>query len=122
MNVSRLLSIVVFVLCFACSKPLPVLDGIDREEWAVDRNACGDTRASMREAIEREKEKLLGLDQIEVVKLLGKPDQHELSSRNEKFFYYFLDPAPTCEKGNSSPKKLIVRFNAVGLAKEVLVE
>jgi len=120
MNIFRLPSL-LFLLCLSCGKPLPTLEGIDSGRWTEDKNACGDARASMRIAIEREKEKLLGLGQMEVVKLLGKPDQNELFSRNQKFFYYFLEPGPPCG-GDSTADRLTIRFNAVGLAKEVLIE
>jgi len=110
------------ILFFSCSKPLPTLEGIDRSRWVSDVNGCGKTRQTMASAIEQEKDKLLALDQIQVVKLLGNPDQNELYSRNQKFFYYFIDPAPECPGGDSTARRLVIRFNAVGLAKEVAVE
>ena len=69
-----------------------------------------------------EKEKLLALDEKEVIKVLGRPDRNELFKRNQKFYYYFLQPAPECNLGNDNPQKLVVRFNAMGLAKEVVIE
>ena len=119
----RWLSIFLFLFCFSCDKPLPTLEGLDLEKWRQDEDACQDVRSSMREAIESQKEKLLALDQMQVVELLGKPDVNELSSRNQKFFYYFLEPAPACGVGaDSAALRLVIRFNAVGLAKEVAVE
>ena len=77
----------------------------------------------MRESIESQKEKLLALDQLQIVELLGRPDQNELSKRNQKFFYYFIDPAPRCAgASNTAAKRLVIRFNAMGLAKEVSIE
>lgn len=123
MNIRGLLSILLMVFCFSCEKPLPVLDGIDAQRWKQDKNACGHVRHGMREAIDREKEKLLGLDEIQMVKLLGNPDQNELYSRNQKFFYYFIDPAPACGVATDSiAERLVIRFNAVGLAKEVSID
>jgi outer membrane protein assembly factor BamE (lipoprotein component of BamABCDE complex) len=70
-----------------------------------------------------QKEKLLGLNEIEVVGTLGKPDQQEIYKRHEKFYYYFLDPSPECENAPENPsRRLIIRFNAVGLSKEINVE
>lgn len=124
MNIFRSPNILLlFVFCFACNNPLPRLEGVDSERWSHDKNACGDARASMRDAIDKEKEKLLGLNQMEIVKLLGRPDQNELSKRNEKFFYYYLQPSPDCGPGaDSTASRLVIRFNAVGLAKEALIE
>lgn len=123
MNISKWLSLLIVFFCIACDKPLPTLEGIDLERWKADKNACNDTRAGMREAIDREKTKLLRLDQMQIVELLGRPDQNELYTRNQKFFFYFLEPAPTCPAATDSvSERLVIRFNAMGLAKEVMIE
>jgi hypothetical protein len=110
-------------LCAACNKPLPALDGVDTKKWQGDKNGCGGIRITMRTSIDREKEKLLGLDQMQIVDILGRPDRNELSTRNQKFFHYFIDPAPSCPTATDSlTEKLVIRFNAVGLAKEVAIE
>jgi hypothetical protein len=77
----------------------------------------------MIEAMRTEKEKLLVLDEMQIVDLLGRADENELYTRNQKFFYYYLEPSPLCDsvKGKDATK-LIIRFNAVGLAKEVTLE
>jgi hypothetical protein len=123
MSNCRWLSIFFVLVFFSCDKPLPTLEGIDLDSWQEDKNACNKDRAPMREAIDREKEKLLSLDQMQIVALLGRPDQNELLKRNQKFFYYFLDPAPACPSArDSTAEKLVIRFNAMGLAKEVSIE
>lgn len=123
MNSCKSLSILLLVVFFSCDKPLPTLEGIDSQRWEQDKNACNGIRATMRESIQKEKEKLLSLTQMQVVKLLGRPDQNELSKRNQKFFYYFVDPAPVCGGTTDSlGARLSIRFNAVGLAKEVSIE
>jgi hypothetical protein len=120
MRICKSLSLITFFICLACSRPLPDLEGIDRDGWSSDRNGCTRARADMRPAIDREKEKLLALDQLQIVKLLGRPDENELSERNQKFFYYYLDPGPSCAlAADTLPEKLAIRFNAMGLAKEV---
>ena len=115
-----LLTLLIFT--FACGKPLPELEIVDLKEWKADKNGCGNKRSVMIEAIKKEKEKLLALDEMQVVKLLGMPDRNELFKRNQKFYYYFLQPAPECQVHGNNPLKLSVRFNAMGLAKEVLIE
>jgi len=123
MRIFKWLNAGILVFCCGCDKPLPTLDGIDLARWQQDKNACNNQRVSMREAMDLEKEKLLALDQMQIVKLLGRPDQNELYSRNQKFFYYFMEPAPSCRDAvDSSAQKLVIRFNAMGLAKEVSVE
>lgn len=121
MNISRSLSF-VFFLCLACGNPLPTLEGIDKTSWEEDKSGCGHARIAMVKAIDSEKEKLLALDQIQIVELLGRPDQNELSTRNQKIFYYFIEPGPLCENATDTlPQRLAIRFNAMGLAKEVAV-
>lgn len=73
-------------------------------------------------AMSKEKNKLLALDEMQIVKLLGKPDRNELFIRNQKFFYYFIEPSDNCNGQIKSTKKLSIRFNAMGLAKEVTIE
>lgn len=116
-------ALVVAVVLGGCGKSLPVLDGIDMMSWKNDKNGCGGQRAEMMTAMDAQKDKLLSLSEIEVVEVLGKPDQNELYKRNQKFFYYFVEPAAACEQsGDEDPMRLIVRFNAVGLAKEIILE
>lgn len=122
MRIFRWLSLTLLLFCFRCGQPLPTLEGMDLQRWQQDKNACNNQREGMRDAINREKEKLIGLRQMQVVALLGHPDQNELYSRNQKFFYYFINPAPACQAGDSTAQKLVLRFSAVGLVNEVAIE
>jgi hypothetical protein len=115
-----------FLLCLfilvSCGKPLPTIEGIELDAWEQDKDACNGKRASTISLLREQKNKLLGLDEMNVVKLLGKPDENELYKRNEKFFHYFLEPSEKCNPGGKkAPLRLNIRFNAMGLAKEVLV-
>ena len=112
----------LIVVC-SCGKPLPELKYFNSTVWQEDRKACGDKRVAMLEAISTQKEKLLSLDELDIVKILGKPDQNELYKRNQKFYSYYIHPSKDCDQAQTSePLKLVIRFNAVGLAKEVSVE
>jgi hypothetical protein len=77
----------------------------------------------MADAIRSQKDKLLALDEMEIVQLLGKPDENELYKRNQKFYYYYLTPSESCasDEGLKS-SRLVIRFNAMGLAKEITIE
>jgi hypothetical protein len=80
-------------------------------------------RASMTASITSQSDKLLALSEQEIISLLGKPDENELYTRNQKFYYYFLEPAKECGKTvDDDPQRLVIRFNATGLAKEVSFE
>lgn len=118
----RWLSVSILLCAFGCGKPVPELTSMDLQAWKEDKNACLNKRAPMQDAIRQQKEKLLALDEKKIISLLGKPDQNELYRRNQKFYSYFITPAPACEVAVTTPIVLIIRFNAMGLAKEVVIE
>ena len=112
------------VILISCGPSTPSLEGIDLAKWRSDLNGCGGERALARKQLELQKEKLLGLAELDVVALLGKPDRNELSTRNQKFYYYYVEAAAACaaDSPDREPARLAIRFNAMGLAKEVRVE
>lgn len=76
----------------------------------------------MIDAINSEKEKLKALSEMDLVKLLGRPDENQLLDRSQKIYTYYLEPGPNCEHSKPDAKKLILRINAMGLAKETLIK
>ena len=115
-----LVSFCLFLL--SCGKTLPTLDGIDIEKWKEDKNGCTLVRQTSIDQLNHQREKIKSLSETEVVDLLGRPDKNELLKRNQKFFYYYLEPGTTCSNSKVEFKKLMIRFNAIGLAKEVAIE
>jgi hypothetical protein len=116
-------SVIIFLVNISCGKPLPTLDQMDLDAWKNDKQACDGKRATMSSSLEAQSEKLLALDESEIIELLGKPDEAELYTRNQKFYYYFVDPSKGCAQAdNTGTRRLIIRFNATGLAKEVSIE
>lgn len=113
----------LILIATACSNPTPAFDDVDLQSWKDDKGGCNGRREAMLTAIDNQKDKLLSLREAEVIEVLGKPDENELYKRNQKFFYYQLQPANDCPgSGVERPKKLVIRFNAMGLAKEVSIE
>jgi hypothetical protein len=112
----------LFLFLVACGKSLPDIKGFDRDRWKNDRNGCGMQRAALSDAVLLSKDQLLGLSEMDIVAVLGNPDQQELYSRNQKFYRYYLEPNDKCSSPSTHPKKLVVRFNAVGFAKEINLE
>ncbi len=112
---------VLLIVCLlsGCGHPLPRLDGIDVERWRNDAHGCAGVRKVTIDTINHQKQKLQGLNEMELVELLGRPDQTELFDRNQKFYFYDLEGNSTC--GTPAGRRLSVRFNAVGLAKEVTI-
>ena len=94
------------------------------EQWRSDRNACDGARINTRDNFIKQKDKLLALSESDMVSALGTPDIQELSKRNQKFYYYYLEPHGDCAGADtlSKPMRIAIRFNAIGLAKEVRIE
>lgn len=122
MQKSRLLSFVLCLLLFSCGKAIPELKDIDLSEWKNDSNGCNGYRSSTQTSLQTQRDVLLGLDEMQLVSLLGRPDEQELYKRNQKFYYYHLTASSLCDPPVSISQRLIIRFNAVGLAKEVIIE
>lgn len=115
------LSIVVLVL-IGCGKPLPTLENINLQDWKDDKNGCNGLRLAMKESMIAEKDKLLSLSETDMVNLIGKSDETELYKRSEKFYKYYFNGGPDCAKDSIQASTMIIRFNAMNLAKEVVIE
>lgn len=112
------------LLLFNCSpQEKTELTDFDNEAWIADAEGCKNVRLGLIENLIGVKDELKGLNQNEIVALIGKPDRHELYKRSQKFFYYSISPSEKCEQyeDEKSPIYLSIRFNATGLAKEVLI-
>jgi hypothetical protein len=116
-----LLVIVVFTGLLACSPAPDRLGRLDLKKWRADRNSCKDDRKQLADDFKAEEKQLMGKFIDEVGELLGRPDIHQLGERNTKFYVYFLEKGIQCEDiGKKSPaKKVILKFNAVGLLSEI---
>lgn len=108
-------------LVFSCGKPLPDLSPIDLAQWKEDKGGCKNIRTSYLAALTEQKDELKGLSEGDIIKLLGRPDRNELYKRNQKFYYYDLEPGKECDSTRFN-QQLILRFNAMGMAKEVAIE
>ena len=112
----------VFCLLFvACSSDQLDLKNFDEAKWQADEFGCNHARLEMIDDLKSVKDKLKGLNQNEVTELLGKPERHELYKRSQKFFYYQISPDESCSKPSVEDIYLSIRFNATGLAKEVII-
>lgn len=118
----RLLIVAVFLfIAIGCSTPPDQLGKLDLRKWRSDRSACQGIRSGLVEDFKAEQGQLLGKFADEVGEILGKPDIHQLGDRNLKFYVYFLEKGEQCEdiKMKSTARKVILRFNAVGLLSEI---
>ena len=109
------------VIIAACSSQPDKLGRLDLKKWRGDRGACNSVRTGLADDFKAEQKQLMGKFIDEVGTLLGRPDIHQLGERNIKFYVYFLEKGTQCDdiKTNSKAKKVILKFNAVGLLSEI---
>lgn len=116
-------SIVLALFCglLACSTPPDQLGKLDVKKWRQDRGGCKNERTALVSDLKAEQKQLLGKFADEIGKILGRPDIHQLGDRNQKFYIYFLEKGPQCEDitKKSEAKKVVMKFNAVGLLSEI---
>ena len=118
----RFLVLLFLLTAFGCGKPLPEFSDMNLETWKTDKKGCDGARQSMIEPLKNQWQKLQGLSEMQIIDLLGRPDEYDLGKRHQKFFGYWLAPGLPCGLGNHIPMKLSIRFNATGAAKEISVE
>ncbi|MEQ8925252.1 MAG: hypothetical protein RLO81_05525 [Fulvivirga sp.] len=117
----KYITLLLLALLFSCNN-VPDLPNVDEVLWQSDLNGCKGIRFNQLKAIEMDKDLIKGLNQDEIISVLGKPDQNELYKRNQKFFIYNITPTNCPENDDVIPRQyLSVRFNATGLAKEIIV-
>jgi len=109
------------LLLISCGKPLPDLAPIDLALWKGDKGGCKQQRITLIEEIKNQKDKLKGLSEKDIIQVLGRPDHNELYKRNQKFYYYDIDPGKSCND-QVAGQQLVIRFTAMGYAKEVSIE
>lgn len=119
---NKIIILALAIVLFNCANTVE-LTGFNAENWKNDANGCNGDRLKTIDALIANKEKLRGLNQTDIVALIGKPDRNELYKRSQKFFEYQITPDKSCnsESKTDNTSYLSIRFNATGLAKEILV-
>ncbi|OEK04457.1 hypothetical protein [Roseivirga misakiensis] len=113
--------VVVLLAVTGCAKK-DTLGDFDTAKWQEDINGCQAVRAEMIDDLIEVKKDLLGLYQKSIIKLLGQPEEQELSDRSQTYYSYYIDPAPSCENGIENPRILEIRFTSLGIANEVNIK
>ncbi|GAB4127757.1 MAG: hypothetical protein OHK0045_19040 [Raineya sp.] len=108
---------VLFLIFTACKSEK--IEKFDAEKWKNDLKGCKNQRIQLVEALEKQKDKLMGLSQAQIVTLLGKPDAQELQKRNAKTFTYYLLEGSQCGKGSQEGVALIIHFGALNYVSEI---
>lgn len=120
--VKRYCAVIGIVLLVAgCESAPDKLGRLDLVKWRQDRGACASVRPTLVDDFKIEQANLMGKFADDVGVILGRPDIHQLGSRNQKFYVYFLEKGTQCDDiaKPSTAQKVILRFNAVGLLSEI---
>ncbi len=111
--------LLIGVLLSCCKPKAKDIPGFDESRFQADKMGCEGERAQMREILTQIDTAFKGLSQKQVQATLGKPDRHELAPRSQKYFVYYIDPAPDCPNGTEEPFTLLIRFSALDRSTEV---
>lgn len=109
---------IAIILVFACTS-VPSLDNFDRQLWIEDSNGCSSRRISQVASLLEQEDKILGLKDLEVMELLGQPDETNLYQRTQRFLVYYLAPGPKCDSSNSNPDRIEIRISALNTVNEI---
>ena len=119
----RFFGLVTMMVLFVGCQTYVDIDGFDEEAFQSDPNGCLGVRAAMRDTLFSVDTQFKTLTQEEIYATLGRPDRQELATRSQKYFVYYIDPAPNCSEGDDpSPLTLYVRFSAMNRASEIKYE
>ncbi len=95
------------------------LKGFDAKSWKEDKNGCAGIRQKLAADFEKVRMQLKGLDEMEIIDELGKPDLQRLDERQTKAYLYYIQPAPTCSGGSANARVVVIRFSAINRAFEI---
>jgi len=115
--------LLIMLLAFTGCVQSGSLESFDTKSWRSDRNGCKEDRLKLYKLILNNQNDLLGLNNRQMIKILGMPERNELYQRNQKFFIYNISPSSVCRSEYEGEKLyLFIRFNAVGLSQEIFVQ
>jgi hypothetical protein len=109
----------MLLLTSGCESGSIQLQDADLNTWKSDRQGCKNQRKAIVSSLLNQKDKILAGSEAMVIEALGKPDRVELYKRNQKLYHYRLSPSKSCDSSDSTDQELLIRFNAMGRAKEI---
>ena len=113
---------ILFSCCFylfSCSQSPISEEEFNSISWQNDKNGCQGNRAKIVKDFEGVKDKLIGLGENQLRKLLGSPDQVQLLERSQKFYIYYIEKGAQCGDPGIEGKNYQIRFNSLNQVNEV---
>ncbi len=118
---SKFLCLLLLSVLVSCSPPPDQFGRLNLRKWRGDRGGCTGVRASILPDFRAEIQNLKGKRVDVIGELLGRPDINQIADRNQKFYIYFLEKGPQCDKpgAKSTSRSVAIRMSAIGLATEI---
>lgn len=118
---SKFLCLLLLGGLVSCSPPPDQFGRLNLRKWRGDRGGCTGVRASILPDFRAEIQNLKGKRVDVIGELLGRPDINQIADRNQKFYIYFLEKGPQCDKpgAKSTSRSVAIRMSAIGLATEI---
>ncbi|AHM58921.1 hypothetical protein D770_03270 [Flammeovirgaceae bacterium 311] len=117
--------ILLLITAMGCQQASKVeVNGFDAYTWKRDKFGCSSIRLQMADTLLAQRDKLITLNENELIGVLGKPDARDLYVRNQKFLIYLLEPNQRCNAPEDVPvqaRALHIRLNALGNANEMYI-
>jgi hypothetical protein len=113
----RIIIVIFFIasLIFSSCKEAPKLEGFNSELWKEDKKGCKGKRTYLSEILLTKTSDLRGVDDDDIVEILGKPDKYEGETRGKKTYYYYTQPGSQCESNLMlEGAQIVIEFNAIG--------
>ena len=112
--------LVIILFVFTQCKSVPDITGFDSGRWKEDVNGCEGTRMKLAGDLELERQKLKGVAESDLVKMLGNPNQVQVMERQQKQYIYWIQNPAQCPGANLEYRELRIRFSAIGRVTETL--
>ncbi|MBX2840806.1 MAG: hypothetical protein KTR26_03490 [Flammeovirgaceae bacterium] len=111
--------LLLFARCIGSGIPE---EAFDTKTWKNDTNGCTSERVALMDQFKAIQDKIIGLSELQVNKLLGKPDKVELYIRSQKFYVYHLKPGSQCDPDSfdRAGENIQIRFNSLNEVNEII--
>jgi hypothetical protein len=118
---------IIFAICFiaimvsSCTKEKPKLEGFNSELWKADKKGCNGKRAYLSEFLFANSVNIKGMEDNDILEMMGKPEKTNWEDRGKKTYYYFIQPGSQCDSSTLllEGTKIAFEFDALGRVKLV---
>jgi hypothetical protein len=105
----------IFFIFSSCSDGYQLKD-FNKSKWQKDKKGCSGKRLELVKVLLDNKTRLKGMDDDDLLDLLGKPEKTVYYGRGRKDYSYYVSPGGQCaDKTDVKPgSRLLVEFDALG--------